>query len=134
MKRIGEFIAPALRRATSPRSSFAWLAGTWPAIVGKRLAAHTRPAKITNGVLEIAVSGKEWRAGLEDIAGEFRARVNAAWGSPVVAEVRFADDRAGRPRLRREFDNDHTPFVRTRKPVAQPKTHAHDRDDGGRPR
>ena len=112
MKRIGEFIAPALRRATPRRSSFAWLAGTWPAIVGKRLAEHTRPSDLAGGVLHIAVSGKEWRVELEGVADEFRTRVNQAWGSNVVREIRFSDDRKGKPRIRHEFDNDYTPFVR----------------------
>jgi predicted nucleic acid-binding Zn ribbon protein len=121
MKRIGEFIAPALRRATSQRSSFAWLAGTWPAIVGKHLAAHTRPSHISNGVLEIAVTGKEWRAELESEASEFRARVNEAWGSSVIREVRFSDERKVGPRLRHELDNNYTPFFRARKTIARPR-------------
>lgn len=105
-------MAPALRRATPQRSSFAWLAGTWPAIVGKRLAEHTRPSDLAGGVLHIAVSGKEWRVELEPVAEEFRARVNEAWGSNVVREIRFSDDRKGKLRIRHEFDNDYTPFVR----------------------
>jgi len=105
-------MAPALRRATPQRSSFAWLAGTWPAIVGKRLAEHTRPSDLAGGVLHIAVSGKEWRVELEGVADEFRTRVNQAWGSNVVREIRFSDDRKGHPGIRHEFDNDYTPFVR----------------------
>jgi Dna[CI] antecedent, DciA len=105
-------MAPALRRATPQRSSFAWLAGTWPAIVGKRLAEHTRPSDLAGGVLHIAVSGKEWRVELEGVADEFRTRVNQAWGGTVVREIRFSDDRKGHPRIRHEFDNDYTPFVR----------------------
>ncbi len=105
-------MAPALRRATPQRSSFAWLAGTWPAIVGKRLAEHTRPSDLAGGVLHIAVSGKEWRVELEEVAEEFRTRVNQAWGGTVVREIRFSDDRKGRPRIRHEFDNEYTPFVR----------------------
>jgi len=105
-------MAPALRRATPQRSSFAWLAGTWPAIVGKRLAEHTRPSDLAGGVLHIAVSGKEWRIELEGVADEFRTRVNQAWGGTVVREIRFSDDRKGHPGIRHEFDNDYTPFVR----------------------
>jgi hypothetical protein len=63
-------------------------------------------------VLHIAVSGKQWRVELEGVADEFRARVNQAWGATVVREIRFSDDRKGHPRIRHEFDNDHTPFVR----------------------
>ena len=130
MKRIGEFLAPTLRRATSQRSSFTWLAGTWPAIVGKRLADHTRPSKIVNGILEIAVSGKEWRAGLEDVAGEFRTRINEAWGGSFIREVRFAEDRKGRPQMRHEHDNEHTPFLRARKISTKPRSPS--APDGGR--
>jgi predicted nucleic acid-binding Zn ribbon protein len=124
IKKISEFIGPALRRATAQRSSFAWLAGTWPAIVGKQLAAHTRPSHIANGVLEIAVTNKEWRTQLESVAAEFRARVNEAWGSSVIREVRFSDERKSGPRLRHELDNNYTPFVRARKTIARPRTPA----------
>jgi len=121
MKSIGEILAPALRRAVKQQSSFAWLAGAWPAIVGKRLAAHTRPCNLTNGVLEIAVNGKDWRAELEGISSEFRTRVNESWGSSLVREVAFSDDRRGKPRLRHELDNEHTPFVRGRRAPAPHK-------------
>lgn len=115
MKHIGEILAPALRRATPKRSSFAWLAGAWPAIVGKRLAEHTRPSDFAGGVLDIAVTGKEWRAELEGISEEFRARVNRSWGSTMVREIRFSDDLKAQPRIRHEFDNDYTPFVRSKR-------------------
>lgn len=91
----------------------AWLAGAWPAIVGVRLGERTHPQKFADGVLDVAVTGKEWRAGLEDVAAEFAGRVNAAWGGSLVKQVRFAMARTPGRRLPRSLDNEHTPFVRT---------------------
>lgn len=91
----------------------AWLAGAWPAIVGAKLGERTRPQKFMDGVLDVAVTGKEWRAGLEDVAAEFAGRVNEAWGGSLVKQVRFAAARAPGRRLPRSLDNEHTPFVRT---------------------
>jgi len=110
-----------------------WLAGAWPAIVGAKLGERTRPQRLADGVLEVSVKGKEWRVELEGVAAEFAGRVNAAWGSPLVREVRFATARPGGRRVPRSLDNEHTPFVRTgnhpsrRDPAAKP------RGESGRP-
>lgn len=95
------------------RSAFDWMVTAWPAIVGRGLARHTAPKSLVDGVLKVAVSGSEWRAGLEDqaVVGEFRNRVNAAWGGGLVREVEFCD---AKPRgwVPKAADNSHTPFVR----------------------
>ncbi|MFZ0634599.1 MAG: DUF721 domain-containing protein [Candidatus Acidiferrales bacterium] len=115
MKRLGEILAPALRRTAARQSPFKWLAGTWPAIVGRRLAAHTRPSKLAEGVLDVAVNGRDWRNELEGVSVEFCSRVNEAWGGALVREIRFWVDRIGTPRLPHELDNEHMPFVRSRR-------------------
>jgi hypothetical protein len=46
---------------------------------------------------------------------EFRARVNEAWGANLIREIRFVAAKPGPKRVPREFDNEHTPFVRRRK-------------------
>jgi hypothetical protein len=133
MKLIVEILGPALRRASRRGSPMAWLGGAWPAIVGARLGERTRPQRLADGVLDVAVNGKEWRAELEGVAAEFAGRVNAAWGGTLVNQVRFAVARRAGPRLPRSLDNEHTPFVRTgcspspRDPSRKP------RGEGGRP-
>lgn len=111
MKRIGEFLAPALRQTVARQSPFTWLAEAWPAIVGRRIAEHSRPSRLSSGVLDVAVKNKSWRNELTEMAGEFRERINSAWSGNLVREIQFSAGNSG-PRLRHEFDNDYTPFVR----------------------
>jgi hypothetical protein len=117
MKRIGEFLAPALRQTVARQSPFTWLAEAWPAIVGRRIAEHTQPSRLAGGVLDVAVKTKSWRNELEDMTGEFRTRINTAWSGNLVREIRFSAAEHG-PRVRHEFDNDYTPFVRTKRGAA----------------
>jgi len=126
MKRIGEFLAPALRRTVARQSPFTWLTEAWPAIVGRRLAAHTQPSRLSGGVLDVAVKNKSWRNELEDMTGEFRTRINSAWSGDLDREIHFSAANNG-PRLRHEFDNDYTPFVRGKRgaAAAAPKQSAH---------
>ena len=67
------------------------------------------------GCLEIAADGKPWRIQLETMGAEFCAQVNRNWGGNLVREIKFLDDQKLR-RISHEFNNDHTPFVRRRKP------------------
>jgi hypothetical protein len=45
---------------------------------------------------------------------EFCERVNQAWGGNLVREVKFIA-KPGPKRVSREMDNEHTPFIRSRK-------------------
>jgi predicted nucleic acid-binding Zn ribbon protein len=123
MERAGEFLGRALRRLDRPEAALAWLVAGWPIIVGKPLAARTRPVRCDGGCLEISTDGKAWQKQLEELQREFRSRINQAWGGNIVREVRFvattqalrAPDNSASPgpqRLSRELDNDYTPFVR----------------------
>jgi predicted nucleic acid-binding Zn ribbon protein len=115
MKPVAEILAPALRRAARRGSPLAWLAGAWPVIVGTKLGERTRPQRLADGVLEVLVQGKDWRAQLDGVAREFAARVNQAWGGSLVQQVQFALARPAGRRLPRSIDNEHTPFVRSRR-------------------
>ncbi|MGB0034045.1 MAG: DUF721 domain-containing protein [Candidatus Acidiferrales bacterium] len=111
MQKAGEILGKALKGLKRSDAAFAWLAARWPSIVGKMLAAHTRPIRCESGRLEIAVDGKAWQKQLEAIEREFCARVNQAWGGNLVRQVKFIT-KPGPKRVPRELDNDHTPFVR----------------------
>ncbi len=112
MERAGEFLGRVVRRLDRPEAAIAWLAGAWPSIVGKSLAAHTRPMQCRAGCLEIAADAKAWRTQLEPLAREFCGRINQAWGANLVRELRFVAAKPGRERVPRELDNEHTPFLR----------------------
>lgn len=125
MQRAGDFLGSAVRRMKRPEATIAWLASAWPTIVGKMLAAHTRPLRCENGRLEVAADRKDWKSQLEPMTLEFCARINQAWGSKLVTEVEFvaATRAASKPgaakpgpkRASRESDNEHLPFIRRRR-------------------
>ena len=126
MQKAGDLLGGAVRKMKRPEATIAWLASAWPTIVGKMLAAHTRPLRCENGRLEIAADRKDWKSQLEPMTQEFCTRINQAWGGKLVKEVKFvatprtaskagADGKPGLKRATRESDNEHLPFIRRRK-------------------
>jgi predicted nucleic acid-binding Zn ribbon protein len=130
MQKAGDFLGSAVRRMKRPEATIAWLASAWPTIVGKMLAAHTRPLRCEKGQLEIAADRKDWKSQLEPMTREFCARINQAWGGKLVTEIKFVGaarsttkSDSGKPgaakpgleRALRESDNEHLPFIRRRK-------------------
>jgi predicted nucleic acid-binding Zn ribbon protein len=115
MDRAGNFLGGMLRQLKRPEATIAWLAGVWPTVVGTTVAAHTRPVRCTAGCLEVATDGKPWQIQLETMSSEFCTQVNRNWGGNLVREIKFVV--TPKPRhISHEFNNDHTPFVRRRKP------------------
>jgi predicted nucleic acid-binding Zn ribbon protein len=115
MHKAGEFLGKVVRRFDRPEATIAWLAGAWPAIAGKTLAAHTRPVKCESGHLEVAADAKAWQQQIEGLKRELRDRINRAWGGNLVREVKFVAAKPGPKHVSREADNAHTPFVRRRR-------------------
>jgi predicted nucleic acid-binding Zn ribbon protein len=115
MDRAGEILGKVVRRIDRPEAALAWLTSSWTTIVGKTLAAHTRPVRCQSGCLEVAADGKGWRNQLEGMKREFCGRINQAWGGSLAREIKFVAAKPGPNRLAREFDNEHTPFVRKRR-------------------
>ena len=126
MERAGDFLGRALRRMERPEAALAWLSGVWPSVVGKALAAHTKPVRCERGCLEIAADGKPWRNQLESMKVDFCTRVNQAWGGNLIREVKFVAAKrgaggpdnpasAGPGRTPPELDNEHIPFIRRRR-------------------
>lgn len=126
MERAGNFLGPTLRRLDRPEAALSWLSAAWPQIVGPALAAHTRPLRCNEGCLEISADGKAWKKELEELKPHFCARINQAWRGTLVREIKFVAARAssssangtvkpGPRRLARELDNEHTPFIRSKK-------------------
>ena len=117
MERAGNFLGNTFRKMKRPEATIAWLNAVWPSVVGRTLAAHTRPVRCTHGRLEISADAKPWRKQIEGLSVEFSAQVNKAWGSTLVREVKFVATQAELRHVSKELDNNHTPFVRgNRKP------------------
>lgn len=112
MERVADILGPTMRQLAHPHAALAWLEGRWPALVGEQLAAHTRPAGCSGGLLEVSVDGKDWQDQIEGLEKALRDRINAAWGRELVREVRLVRRTRGRKAVPRELDNEHTPFVR----------------------
>ena len=118
MHRAGDLLGRVSAKIRDDRAPLAWLASSWPRIVGETIAAHTRPLRFQNGCLEITADAKVWRRQLECLIRDFCSQINQAWGGVLVREVKFAAkpvSGATRRVLPYELDNDHTPFVRRRK-------------------
>ncbi|HXQ27467.1 MAG TPA: DUF721 domain-containing protein [Candidatus Acidoferrales bacterium] len=115
MERAGEFLGKTLRRLDRPEAGLAWLASAWPTVVGKALAAHTRPVRCSGGCLELETDGKPWQRQLETMKRELCGRINQTWGGKLVGDVKFVSARPGPKRIAREADNDHIPFIRRRR-------------------
>jgi len=159
MDKAGDLLGRVARKLKHPEAPLAWLSSSWPQIVGKTLAAHTHPLRCEKGCLEVSADAKPWQRQLEHMTRDFCDRINHAWGSTLIREVKFvakkrypaasdshrpasgansaspatapsaraSDSRPNRAftpsrsddnprRLPYELDNDHTPFIRRRKP------------------
>ncbi len=112
MERAGDFLGTVLRKTKRPEAAMAWLTGVWPSVVGKTLAAHTRPVRCAGACLEISADAKPWENQIEGMKREFCDQVNKAWGSTLVRDVKFVATQASLRHVDKEFDDEHTPFVR----------------------
>jgi predicted nucleic acid-binding Zn ribbon protein len=124
MKRAGEFLGKVLGGLGRPEAGLAWLSSAWPTIVGKALAAHTRPLRCAGHCLVVSAEGEAWQRELENLKRELCDRINRAWGGSLVREVKFvAQTRAssdphglgGPGPISHEMDNQHIPFIRRRR-------------------
>lgn len=123
MNKASDILGRVARKMNRPEAALAWLSSSWPQIVGKTLAGHTRPLRCENGRLDVAADAKAWQKQLEHMTRDFCVRINQAWGSDLIREVKFVarkrnpDGAAGSApkRIPYELDNDHTPFIRRRR-------------------
>jgi predicted nucleic acid-binding Zn ribbon protein len=89
MDKAGDLLGRVARKIKHPEAPLIWLSSSWPQIVGKTLAAHTRPLRCQGGRLEIGADAKPWQKQLEHMARDFCERINHAWGSTLIREVKF---------------------------------------------
>jgi predicted nucleic acid-binding Zn ribbon protein len=115
MNKAGDILGRVVRKLDRPEAALAWLSTSWANIVGKALAAHTRPLRCEKGSLEISADSKAWQKQLEHMTADFRNRINQAWGGTLIREVKFVARKPGPKRIPYELDNEHTPFIRRKK-------------------
>ncbi|MGH9704775.1 MAG: DciA family protein [Candidatus Acidiferrales bacterium] len=114
MEKAADILSAAMRQMNQPEAPLAWLAGAWATLVGDALASHTHPVALKAGALEIQTSGAEWQRQLEPLSRQFCEKINRAWGSGLVKELRFSTARPVAGTISKSEDNQYTPFVRTR--------------------
>lgn len=79
-------------RVGVPRSVLRTVFGRWEDVVGAELAAHTRPVRLADDVLVVAVDDPAWAAQVRWLGDDLLARLAEAVGEPVAQrlEVRVA--------------------------------------------
>jgi predicted nucleic acid-binding Zn ribbon protein len=113
MERADKILRTALQRMKDPDAARTWLDASWMSLVGKPIAAHTRPASLRKGIIEIEADSKQWKSQVEAMNSLLCERINHAWGGSLVHRIRIElVTRRGR-RIPYAEDNTHTPFVRT---------------------
>ena len=69
-------------------AAFVTLVAGWPEIVGPAVAAHSRPLRLGDGTLTIAVDQAGWATELTYLEATLRGRLDDAVGAGVVTAVR----------------------------------------------
>ena len=59
----------------------------WDEVVGPQIAAHTRPEKIRDGVLEVCVDQPTWMQQLQLLKPQILAKLNARLGDGALREI-----------------------------------------------
>lgn len=67
----------------------------WPALVGPRLARHTRAVSFREGTLSVEVDGSAWMQELKFLKRDMIRRIGRHLGSDRVRDVRFIVPRGG---------------------------------------
>jgi predicted nucleic acid-binding Zn ribbon protein len=81
-----------VRDEMEPQTLLAATQARWPAAVGERIAAHSRPISERDGVVTIACGAATWAQELDLLQEELLTRLNAALetgGAGAVRGLRF---------------------------------------------
>jgi predicted nucleic acid-binding Zn ribbon protein len=87
---IGSVLSSVKRQEQAPGNA---LIKDWDAVVGKAVAAHTRPGRLVNGDLTVFVDSSVWLSELQRYAQrEMLANLQKACGAGTVRKVRLQLD------------------------------------------
>lgn len=87
------------RRELRPGVRAGRLHTAWPAIVGEKLAEHTAPRSLNNGVLTVVAANGAWATQLRFLAEEIRKRAEEELGEGSVRRVEVTVGQVGRKPL-----------------------------------
>jgi predicted nucleic acid-binding Zn ribbon protein len=67
----------------------------WPALVGPRVARHTRAVAFRDGTLQVEVEGSAWMQELGYLKRDLVAAIHRELGAADVRDIRFVVPRGG---------------------------------------
>lgn len=83
---VGRFLQ---RRGLSARVEAASVVPEWPSLVGPRIAAVTRPQRVSDGVLFVGVTSSPWMMELNLMKEELMRRLNAGKREGRIRRIVF---------------------------------------------
>ncbi len=88
MKELNTFFPKILHDASQdPEVAIVFLRELWPQIVGPKVAGRSRPEKLTERTLVLAVLDDTWRRELEKMSGILVSAVNSFWKRRLVERI-----------------------------------------------
>jgi len=90
MRRVAELLPQVYRKlARQAADEQALLLGLWPVVVGDKIAARTRPLRLSGATLVVEAANQQWRKELFRMTLDIVRRLNTAAGAAVVQDVQF---------------------------------------------
>ena len=109
MKRASDILADVYRQGGDGSDADRELVFSyWREAAGERLARFSRPVYLAGKMLIVEADGPQWVEGLESVAPQVRARLNAAVGRRVVGKLTFRVARAPKRPVQRARTSDPT--------------------------
>jgi predicted nucleic acid-binding Zn ribbon protein len=90
MKNLSTFLPGFLRHIASDSGvALIFLQQLWPQIVGKELAANSRPLRLGKKKLLVAVPSEIWQNELTGLKPTFLSKINDYWQLSLVERITF---------------------------------------------
>ena len=87
---VGDLLARVLKRkGLAPKLEAVSVLTEWGSLVGPAIAAVTRPERVSDGVLFVAVANSPWMMELNLMKAELMKRVNAGKGEGRIRQIVF---------------------------------------------
>lgn len=91
MQRAADALPAALRRLITPSQALDLCTALWPTLAGRAIAAHSRPIRLRDGVLVIAVDQPSWVATMESLLPQLKSALARWLGPDLITEIRLAN-------------------------------------------
>ena len=90
MESLNTFLPDFLRRIASDNDiALIFLQELWPQIVGREMAANSRPLSLEKKRLLVAVPSEVWQNELTGLKPTFLSNINDYWQLSLVERIKF---------------------------------------------